>query len=274
MTVDSEHSLSVWTTEQLSEGILSFTIDEAMQALGVSRSVFLNAAERLQRKKWIVKPRPGFYVIVPPKFLGFGAPMPSMYIDDLMKFVDRPYYVGLRKAAEFHGATHQGVMQFQVMTSKQLPSVVVGSSGIVYYYRKNFESIKGGVQEFNYYERKFRISSPELTALDILRYPRSVGTIDSVATVLSELGEVLDVQKLAPLARTFNQPIIQRLGYLLEWLGFKDEATALKSVLNKNRFKWIELDPYLMRYPEFAPDPVDRNIDWRVRVRYLPDPDC
>jgi len=31
-----------------------------------------------------------------------------------------------------------------------------------------------------------KISSPELTALDLLRYARIAGTIDSVATILSE----------------------------------------------------------------------------------------
>ena len=41
-----------------------------------------------------------------------AAPPPPWYIDDLMRFEDCSYYVGLLKAGELHGATHQAVMEF------------------------------------------------------------------------------------------------------------------------------------------------------------------
>ena len=45
--------------------------------------------------------------VVPPQYASWGAPPPGWYIDDLMRHEGRPYYVGLLKAAELHGATHQ-----------------------------------------------------------------------------------------------------------------------------------------------------------------------
>ncbi len=120
--------LSVWTAELLSEGRLSFTIDEAMQSLGVSRGAFLDAAERLQKQTRLVRPKIGFYLIVPPRYVNIGGPPPIWYIDDLMRFLDRPYYVALRTAADYQGATHHGVMHFQVMTNKMMPRIMVGRS--------------------------------------------------------------------------------------------------------------------------------------------------
>nr|WP_245488732.1 type IV toxin-antitoxin system AbiEi family antitoxin [Rhizobium ruizarguesonis] len=38
-----------------------------------------------------------------------------------MRHEGNSYYVGLLKAAELHGATHQAVMEFQVVAAKRLP---------------------------------------------------------------------------------------------------------------------------------------------------------
>jgi hypothetical protein len=82
--------------------------------------------ERQQKHGHLITPRRGFYVIVPPQFMSWGAPPPSWYIDALMRHEGRPYYVGLLKAAELHGATHHAVMEFQVVTDKRLPKIRAG----------------------------------------------------------------------------------------------------------------------------------------------------
>lgn len=45
-----------------------------------------------------------------------------------MRQEERPYYLGLLKAAELHGATHQAVMEFEVITDKRLPKIRAGRS--------------------------------------------------------------------------------------------------------------------------------------------------
>lgn len=57
-----------------------------------------------------------------------------------MRHEGRPYYVGLLKAAELHGATHQAVMEFQVITDKRIPRISAGRSVLSFYYRKDMES--------------------------------------------------------------------------------------------------------------------------------------
>ena len=105
MVSDQRTAFSSYMTRLLSTGRVVFSREEARQALGVSDGALLDAAERQQRKQHLVSPRRGFYVIVPPQYLAWGAPPPPWYIDDLMRHEGRPYYVGLLKAAELHGAT-------------------------------------------------------------------------------------------------------------------------------------------------------------------------
>src|ERR1039458_9159999 len=126
MMLEERKAFSSYLTRLLSTGRVVFSREEAQKALGA----LLDAAERQQRKHHLVSPRRGFYVIVPPQHLAWGAPPPSWYIDDLMRHEGCPYYVGLLRAAELHGASHQAVMEFQVVTDKKMPELQVGRSRI------------------------------------------------------------------------------------------------------------------------------------------------
>src|ERR1700679_3420965 len=140
-------AFSSYMTRLLSTGSVVFSAEEARKALGVRRGPLLDAAERQQRKKHLVSPRRGFYVIVPPQYLSWGAPPPPWYIDDLMRHEGHPYYVGLLKAAELHGATHQAVMEFQIITDKRLPKIRAGRSAIAFYYRKDMAAVSGAIED-------------------------------------------------------------------------------------------------------------------------------
>src|SRR5580704_4436638 len=167
-------SLQDYMTDLLSSGRVVFNRNEAIAALGVSPRGFLAAAERLQRRKALLNPRHGFYVVVPPQFLSWGGPPPAWYIDDLMRYEGHHYYVGLLKAAELHGATHQAVMEFQVVTDKRLPKLRAGRSLISFLYRKDMERVADAVIDQKTDTGRMRVSSPELTALDLLRYSHVV----------------------------------------------------------------------------------------------------
>ena len=58
-----------------------------------------------------------------------------------MRHETHPYYVGLLKAAELHGATHHAVMEFQAISSKRLPKLRAGRNLIVFYFRKDMASV-------------------------------------------------------------------------------------------------------------------------------------
>ena len=107
-------------------GRYSFTADEALASWSGSESALWRACSRLEKQGRIVSPRRGFYAIVPLEYRSAGAPPPEWYIDALMRFQGGSYYVGLLTAAALHGAAHQQVQAFQVVTDRTLCDVYVG----------------------------------------------------------------------------------------------------------------------------------------------------
>ena len=274
MNSSQQLSLSSYVSGLLSEGRTVFTADEAEQTLEMGHGAFLDAAERLQRRKALLRLRQGFYVVVPPQFASWGAPPPAWFIDALMNHENQAYYVGLLKAAEFHGATHQAVMEFQVVSPKRFPRIRAGRNLIVFYFRKDMERVTAGIERRKTDTGSVKISSAALTALDLLRYPQASGGSDSVTTVISDLAKKIDAKELAALSELVERPISQRLGHLLEHLG-NDSLTGplLEALRRRGSPPWTEFDRGEARDPEFAPAPLEYDPRWRVIVRRVPELD-
>lgn len=274
MLHDQRSALSSYASGLLNEGRTVFTAEEAEQALGVGHGAFLDAAERLQRREALLSPRQGFYIVVPPQFASWGAPPPAWYIDDLMRHEGQPYYVGLLKAAELHGATHQAVMEFQVVSPKRLPRILAGRSLIVTYFRKDIDRLKLGIEARKTDTGMMQVSSAALTALDLLRYPHASGGTDHVATVLLDLGQKIAPQELAALSGRVERTVVQRLGYLLEHLGHGSRTGPMLEALQRRGSPlWTELDREEVRDPDFAPEPCAYDPRWHVVVRRVPEVD-
>ena len=271
MLHDQRSALSSYVSSLLSTGRTVFTAEEAEHALGIGHGAFLDAAERLQRREALLNLRQGFYVVVPPQYASWGAPPPAWYIDALMRREGQAYYVGLLKAAELHGATHQAVMEFQVVTAKRLPRIRAGRSLIVFYFRKDMEAVSGGIEDRKADTGTMKMSSAALTALDLLRYPQTSGGIDNIATVLSDLRQKIDPEQLAALSAVVERSVVQRLGYLLDHLGY-DELTGpmLEALRARGSLPWTELDRQGAQDPDFAREPRQRDLRWRVIVRRVP----
>lgn len=267
-------ALASYTSGLLARGRGVFSADEAQKDIGVSRGAFLDAAERLQQRGQLLRPRRGFYVIVPPQYATTGAPPPEWYIDALMRHEKRPYYVGLLAAAAAHGASHQAVMAFQVVTNKLLPEIEAGRTRIVFSYRKDMATVSAGIEDRKTPSGYMKLSTPELTALDLVRYPQSGAGLDNIATVLSELAERLQPKELAALSGAFEMAVAQRLGHLLGRLGHPQVGeTMLKALSARGSLPWVELDPRQAGDPDLSPPPTERDARWRVIVRRPPEID-
>ncbi|MEX0963081.1 MAG: type IV toxin-antitoxin system AbiEi family antitoxin [Pseudohongiellaceae bacterium] len=274
MVYDQRSALSSYISTLLSSGKVVFTAEEAKQALDIGHGAFLDAAGRLQRRKVLLSPRRGFYVIVPPQYASWGAPPPAWYVDALMHHEGQAYYVGLLKAAELHGATHQAVMEFQVVAAKRFPRIRAGRNLIAFYYRKEVAAVQAGIEERKTDTGMMKISSAALTALDLLRYPQASGGLDNIATVLSDLGAAINGEQLGALSMVVERPVVQRLGYLLDLLGHGQVAESMQAALHeRGAMRWTELDRTEASDPDFAPEPLERNERWQLIVRREPEVD-
>jgi predicted transcriptional regulator of viral defense system len=274
MSIEQRTALSSYLTSLLSTGRVVFSREEAQEALGVNPGAFLDAAERQQHKQHLISPRRGFYVIVPPQYLAWGAPPPQWYIDDLMRHEGRPYHVGLLKAAELHGATHQAVMEFQVITDKRLPTIRAGRAAITFHYRKDMAAVSAGIEDRKTDTGRMKMSSVELTVLDLVRYPHAAGGLDNIATVIGDLAERIAAVKLATLSAAFERSVIQRLGYLLDRFAHPELAEALHAVLPKDSaLPWTELERPQVAIDGLPLAPIERNARWHIIARRVPERD-
>jgi len=194
-------------------------------ALGVSAAAAKLALSRLAKQKVIASPARGFYVILPPEYRSLGCLPADQFIPVLMKRLDLPYYAGLLSAAQFHGAAHQRPQEFQVFLGKNRRSIQCGAVRVAFLARKRLAEVP--VQNFDTPRGTILVSTPEATALDLVGYAHRAGGLSQVATVLSELAERIDPEKLAAAARTAPVAWAQRLGYLLEHLGSAAKTPAL-----------------------------------------------
>ena len=147
---------------------------------------------------------------------------PILFIDYLMKFIAKPYYVGLLSAAALYGAAHQQPQEFFVLTtSKQLATQKKGIK-INYIIKKIIPSqfLENRKTETGY----VKVSSPELTAFDLVYYSNRIGSMNRTSTVLIELVESMQPDNIEPeLVQSFSVATIQRLGYILEYSLYEEQ---------------------------------------------------
>jgi predicted transcriptional regulator of viral defense system len=213
------------------KGQVSFTIDQVKALKPSSLSAIRAAIGRLQKKRQIAMPYRGFYVIVPPEYRVIKCLPAEQFIDDLMKYLGEPYYVGLLNAAEYHGAAHHRPQVFQVIVSKVRRQIRCGKVLVEYIYRKNTGDIP--TAERNTPAGTILISTPEATALDLVGYEKRCGGLDNVATVLSELAEKIDAKRLIETAQFSPIAWTQRLGYLFDTLGETEKADRLAAYVRE-----------------------------------------
>ena len=79
-------ALAEYVDDLQAGGRLTFTRDEAMDALGVSMDALKQAALRLAKRGRLVSPRRGFYVIVPLEYRAEGAPPLDRWLPELLRF--------------------------------------------------------------------------------------------------------------------------------------------------------------------------------------------
>lgn len=171
---------------------------------------------RWRQKGLLFSPTKGVYVPIPPEYRSWGAVPASHFIDLLMRHLGHDYYVCLLSAAEAHGFAHQRPQIFQVMTPAQLRDRSFGRVRLSFVISSDTSSRPVVVK--NTPTGTMRLSTPEVTALDLVLMPRRSGGLSNVATILGEMVReaALDSRKLADLATRYPIAVAQRTGWLLE----------------------------------------------------------
>ena len=235
------NQLDNYLKEVRSQGRYAFTLDELKNVFQMKYPAIKQRLHRLKLKNEIAVIRQGFYVIIPPEYSKQGVLPPYLFIDDLMKSLNKSYYVGLLSAAALHGAGHQQPMGYTVVTESPAPRNV-DKLNIMFFPKQNF--LLEGVVQQKTAAGYIHVSSPERTALDFFDYIHKFG-INRITTILQELSEAMKPANLAKTAKQFpNTAAIQRLGYVLEnKVGAERLSDALYKILIERQFFAIPLSP-------------------------------
>jgi len=247
------------------KGRSCFSFEDVEKLKTSSPAAIKAALRRLRKKGWIAMPYRGFYVIVPPEYRAAGCLPPEQFIPDLMDYLGEVYYTGLLSAAEYHGAAHQRPQVFQVIVAKGRRPIKCGKMRVEFIFRKNAARIP--TEPRNTPAGVLKIATPEATALDLIGYVGHCAGLDNVATVLAELTEKIDAERLSELAELSPIAWVQRLGYLIELVGTQEKAEGIAEYIAQKRPVRTPLAPAI------GIKGARMDSRWRVFVNTRVEPD-
>jgi len=246
-----------------SKGKCYFTKDEALKELQISNSSLNSRIYRLKQKGEIISPAKNLYVIVPPEYKSFGCIPAEELIPILMKYKQTDYYVCLLTASMYHGASHQKPQVFQVITNKRLKSLIFGKINIEFIYKKSIANLP--TQNITVRTGYLKLSSPELTTIDLLTYPKHAGGLNHIATVLSELVNVIDSKKLISYAKSYGEKAcLQRLGYILDHIDSANNRNKKLIISNLKNYLVKQRLVYMPLASELPIKGSQRNDRWMI----------
>jgi predicted transcriptional regulator of viral defense system len=223
--------LKSWIDGLQASGRYSFLRSEAVHDSGLTPNAVSKALRQAAKDGRIARLKEYAYVIVPLEYRTAGAPPPSWFIRDLMTAMKLPYYVGLLSAAALHGASHQQPQVFQVMTDRSVRPIPVGRTKLQFFASKYVS--RAAVKELKTPTGLMRVSTPETTVVDLVRFAKAAGHLDHVAALIAELSPSLDPKRLIAAERAVDDiPNAQRLGYILD----RVRQRAISDVLHA----WVE----------------------------------
>jgi len=252
-------SLSEWIDDLQRSGVYSFTREKAQKELDIQKNSLNIAFTRLHKQGRILRLRNNFYVIVPLEYRSASTVPPEWFVDDLMRFIGFPYYVGCLSAAAVYGAAHQRPQELQVVVPSHTRMIDLDAVRIRFLQYARMKGAKTGLRRTQ--TGDYVISTPEWTALDLIRFHKYLGGLDAVAVVLQELGEAMEKEKLKKACRSeLQNSQLQRLGWMLESLGFRQLAEPVHRNIIKRNPSYVLLNPSLSK--RSGP----HNNRWRIII--------
>jgi predicted transcriptional regulator of viral defense system len=227
-------------TDITRQGKRIFTYEDAVKVYGSSNRRLRELLSTLVKRGWLQRIEKGKYLILP-----FEAGREREWTEHefiIASYLIKPYYIGFRSALNYFGYTEQiSRTVFVVSTSRKLKSSME-ISGVTYRFVFISKHKFFGAKQISVDGGQVNISEPEKTIVDCLDRLRYCGGISEVAKALWYGRDELDFTKMAEYSRrNGNRATSQRLGYLIEMLGFTADK-AVEILLQSMSTRYTPLD--------------------------------
>ncbi len=253
-----------WINNRAIRGRDFFTKDDFVKSFsGANEASLTVALSRLVSNGVVVSPWQGFYVIVPTEYKLKGMIPPSYYIDELMRMLGKEYYVSLLSAAAIHGAGHQRAQTFFVtVTGSPLRDGVRNGTKIIFTRTK--EIIASQVRQIKTQAGMMNVSSPLMTALDVIFMEHKIGGMSRAAEIIAELEESFEYsERDYDLFKAYPTPVIQRFGYILNLLEAYQFEEWLFQACRKLSIKFRHVP---LKAGKNTADGDERDNHWKIIV--------
>lgn len=213
-----------------------FTFEQLLNDLKISVNSAKSGLYRLKRQGNLISPYKGLYIIVPPEHQPQGSIPAEDLVPILMNHVGADYYVSLLSAAMYYGAAHQKPASFQIISNKHIKHPLeFGQIKVELTYKKQITGLP--TKNYTVSTGYLKVATPELTAMDLLLYINKSGGLNHIATVISELIEVMDADKIIKLAEIQGEKAwVQRLGYIIEKIDSMEEDKSKEIVYKLEQY--------------------------------------
>lgn len=255
-------------TQLTRQGKRLFTFADAAKIYGSSNGGLYDLLSTLVKRRWLQRLEKGKYLILPFEAGREGEWTEHEFI--IASYLIKPYYISFRSALNYYGYTEQVSRTVFIASSRRKLKSTLEVSGVTYRFicmpgRKFF-----GISEVTLDGYRVNISEREKTIVDCLDRLEYCGGIAEAAKALYYGRDELDFIKMAEYARrNGNRAAIQRLGYLLEQLGFGTEkaVSLLRESISKS---YAPLDTlaasrgrYIDRWKILLNTPEHELLQWR-----------
>lgn len=269
MRNEANYSIRKWVNNLPKIGRITFSLQEIrenfpdLNTYSIARNL-----TRLASAGIIQSLHKGFYIVVPAEYALKGIVPPVVYINQLMEFLNRKYYIGLLDAAAFYAAAHQRPQEFTVIIT--LPAMrSTSKKGITINYKIkktiNIDLCRQMKTKTGY----VYVSSPELTAFDLVSFQAEIGGINRVVAILFELCEELNFERLdVQFLKTIPKSVIQRLGYLLEF-GL-EQFEAANKLFSTSQNAGIKFRKTVLKTGKYL-DNCEFNDKWQIFINEVID---
>ncbi|MEA2031563.1 MAG: hypothetical protein U9N55_08245 [candidate division Zixibacteria bacterium] len=216
-----------------------FSIAEAAEFMGVSRTSASDLALRLLKKKKLIKIEKAKYLIVPLEAWKTGEYTEEGII--LASQIVKPYYISYWTALSFYGWTEQPSRTIFIATTK--PKKTIELQGTNFKFVRLRPNRFFGFNEQWVGNQKVSVADKEKTIVDCLDQPRYCGEIIEAVKGIWNGRQELSFEKIIEYACIMNNgAIIKRLGFLMDVLEI--HKPKLRKKMKENITSgYVALDP-------------------------------
>jgi hypothetical protein len=221
-------AVAAFVDASLETGRIAFDFTELLDKTGLSRIAAKNQLQRLRGRVVRVSRHQAFFLIVESQHRPMGAPPVEWWLDAYFHWLGHPYYLALQSAAEIYNSAPQAILVKQVITDSPRRELSIGRIHIQFFVKRR--TAQTPVQQPVNAYAPLRVSTPEATALDMVRYASRIGGMERVAETLTPMLPLFRKAQLkCALEAEGETAVAQRLGYLIENTGHTHLTETIRS---------------------------------------------